>query len=101
MDFKFLDNEYVTILTALFIGLYGLALARTQIPDYIRNLFSNNIFRVVWLSLLIILNFDKTPHIAIVVALVFVLTLHYINKMEAQENLAYLESFRNRLNTKY
>jgi hypothetical protein len=100
LDLSVLDNEYVVAGLALFIGLYGLTLSRVELPDYVRNLFNNNIFRVVWLFLLLVFNFNKVPHVAITIALVFVLTLHYINEQEIKENFAYLESFRNQLKMK-
>jgi hypothetical protein len=94
---EWLNNQYVVIATALFLGLYGLALGRMELPDYIRNLFTNNIFRVVWLSLLLIFNLNKAPHVGIAIALIFVLTLNYLNQMEVKENFIYLESFRNQI----
>jgi hypothetical protein len=84
-----LENEYVVIGLALFIGLYGLALARIPLPNYIRNLFNNNLFRVFFLSLLLINNFERAPHIAVIVALVFVLTLEYLSNVEQEENMYY------------
>ena len=96
-DLSVLDNEYVAVGVALFITLYGLTLARVELPNYIRNLFTNGIFRVVFLSLLVMQNFNKAPHIAFTVAMVFVLTLYYLGEQEIKENFAYLESFRNQL----
>lgn len=93
----FLDNDYTAVAIALFLGLYAIILSRVELPDYVRNLFTNNIFRVVWLTLLLVFNFNKSPHTAIVVAMIFVLTLHYLNEREVKENFAYLESFRNQL----
>jgi hypothetical protein len=92
IDFTVLDNEYVSIVLSLFLGLYAMVLSRVDLPDYIRNLFNNSAFRVLWLSLLLIFNFNKTPHIAITVALVFILTLDYLNKKETRENFVYLNS---------
>lgn len=93
-----LDNNYVAVLIALFLGLYGYTLSRVEIPDYIRNLFSNNIFRIVWLSMLLIFNFNKSPHASILISMVFVLTLHYLNEREIKENFVYLEIFKQQLN---
>jgi len=57
------------------------------------NLFKNNIFRCAVLSLLLVYTFDKSPYIAIIVSLVFVITLYYINFQETTENLLYLKYF--------
>ena len=96
LNLDFLDNQYVAVAVALFVALYGLALGRMKLPDYIKNLFGNNIFRVVFLSLLLVYNFNKAPHIALAIALVFVLTLHYLNKQQTAENFQYLEAFNDR-----
>jgi hypothetical protein len=48
---------------------------------------------MVFLSLLLIYNFEKNPHIALTIALIFVLTLEYLNKEKMYENCAYLKSF--------
>lgn len=97
VDLAFLDNDNVAVVLAILIGLYGLNLGRIELPDYIKNLFKNNIFRVVFLSLLLIYNFDRAPHVALVIALVFVITMNQLNQQEAQENFALLEAFRSKL----
>lgn len=91
---QYLDNEYVKIGLGVFLALYGAGISRVELPPSIKNLFNNNIFKVVWLSLLLILNFNKMPHVALTVALVLVLTLHQINKQEIKENFAYLEYYQ-------
>ena len=90
-----LNNEYVVIATALFIGLYGLNLAKVQLPTYISNLFKNTIFRIVFLSLLLVFRFENSPHVALTIALVFVLTLDYLGRRDTKENFDYLEHYRN------
>ncbi len=91
------DNEVVAVLIALFMGLYALNLGKMKLPDYIKNLFNNTLFRIVFLSLLLVYNFEKSPHVALTVALVFVLTLDYINAQQVKENFAYFEAFRNQI----
>ena len=76
---KVLDNDYVTIFLTLFVVVYGLSLARLNIPPAISRLFNNDIFRVAFLSLFLIVNFKKAPHIALLVALIFVLTINYMS----------------------
>lgn len=93
-DLKYLDQEPIAVLIALFIPLYALSLSRMDLPDYIRNLFNNTLFRIVFLALLLIFRFDKAPHVAFTVALIFVLTLDNISNKEVMENLTYLESLK-------
>jgi hypothetical protein len=83
---KLVNNNYVVAILAILVVSYGFTLSRIPLPGYLRNLFSNNIFRVLFLSLLLIHDFDKAPHVAIAIALIFVITLHYINKQEMKEN---------------
>ena len=97
LDLSILDNDYVAAGLALFLGVYAIIAARVELPGYLKNLFNNNIFRIVFLSLLLTQNLNKVPHVAITVALLFVLTLHYLNEQEIKENFAYLETFRNNL----
>jgi hypothetical protein len=80
-----LNNNYAVAIFALFITVYA-SLERVSLPPYVRNLFKNDVFRVVFLSLLLIYNFEKSPHVALFVALIFVLTLHYLNQQESREN---------------
>ncbi len=64
-----LNNEHVAALLAILLTLYG-ALAQIQLPDFVVTLFKNDVFRVVFLSLLLIFRLDKAPHVALIVALV-------------------------------
>jgi hypothetical protein len=93
LDLSVLDNEYMFVALTSLLALYG-ANTRVQLPSFIRTLFENNIFRVVFLSLLLIYKFDKAPQVATVVSLVFVLTMHHLSQMEIRENFAYVEAFR-------
>lgn len=89
------NNDYMAVIVPLFVVLYGLNLAKMGLPHYVQNLFKNTIFKIVFLSLLLVYRFEKSPHIALAVALVFVLTLNYIGEQETKENFEYLEAFRN------
>ena len=96
-DLSFLNTEWGSTLLIMFVILYGLNLGRIQLPDYIRNLFNNTIFRIAFLSLFLVHNFNKAPHVGLAVALVFVLVLEYLGNMEAKENFVHLESFRHQI----
>lgn len=90
-----LNNDYVLASLAIFASVYG-TMARVKLPDFVVALFKNDVFRVVFLSLLLMYRLEKAPHVAIIVALVFVFTLDYISRMEAKEHFGvvrnYLES---------
>ncbi|AYV78894.1 MAG: hypothetical protein Edafosvirus45_3 [Edafosvirus sp.] len=93
---SFIDNEYVITILFIFLIIYA-SLSQVQLPNSIVNLFKNNIFRVVFLSLLLVYTFNKAPHVAIIVSLIFVLTLYYIEIQETKENFIYLETFCDQL----
>lgn len=90
--FNYENNPYVIAIISIVVIVYGLMLAKVGLPDYIRNLFNNTIFRVAFLSLLLIHNFNNSPHVAIAVALVFVLTLDYLSQQEMMENFDYVKN---------
>ena len=94
VNLSILENEYVAIGIALFVALYGITIARIQLPDQIKNLFNNNIFRVVFLSLLLIHNFNSAPHVGVAIALIFIITMYYLNEQQIQEDFNKLETFR-------
>lgn len=89
-----MNNDFVAILLALFITLYGLNLAKMKLPGYIKNLFTNPIFNIVFLSLLMIMNFKSAPHVALIIAIIFVLTTEFIKNDEVKENMAYMENYK-------
>jgi len=91
------DNQIISILIVLFLFLYGYNLGKMKLPTYIRKLFDNTIFKIVFLSLLLVFNFKNTPHIALVISIIFVLTLDALNNQETKENIMYYEAFRNQV----
>lgn len=97
LNLSVLDNEYVFLVVVSLLALYG-ANARVELPHFVRNLFENSIFRIVFLSLLLVYKFDKAPQVATIVALIFVLTMHHLNQMEARENFQYVETFCSSMN---
>ena len=79
-----LNNEYVFAIIAILAFAYGQR-AALKPPNWLMNLFSNNIFRVFYLALLLIVRFESRPTIAIIMALVFVYVLQYIYVKETKE----------------
>jgi len=96
---KVLNNEYVVAVMVIFTAIY-VSQYRPVLPAWVAKLFKNDIFRIVYLSLLLMIPFEKAPHVSIIVALVFVLTLNYLNRQEMQENFQLLEAFQNDISEK-
>ncbi len=89
---KYLNNEYVTAALTMFVVVYA-SQSRVELPKWLVSLFKNDIFRVAYLSLLLMIPFEKAPHVAILVALVFIITLKYIGQQETQEHFALLATY--------
>jgi hypothetical protein len=95
LDLSILDNEIVATGLSLFLGLYAITASRVKLPPYLKNLFNNSIFRVMFLAFLLTQNFNKVPHVAFIMSLVFVMTLQALGEEEIKENFAYLEAYSN------
>ncbi len=80
---NYLDNEYVSTIITLFLGLYA-ALLGPELPIGIKNLFKNTLFRIAVLFMVVVRG-NKDPKMAIMIAVAFVLTLDYISTHEAKE----------------
>lgn len=83
------NNDFLYGVSCILVAVYA---SKTQIklPSAIRKLFSSNIFRVVFLSIFAMyLNKNTKPHVALIVSIVFVITLEYINQEEIKENYEY------------
>jgi len=79
------NNKYVSTAITIGLGLYA-ALLGPNLPNFIKNLFKNTLFRILILFLVIVRG-NKDPKIAIMIAVGFVLTLDYINVKDAKEGL--------------
>jgi hypothetical protein len=78
----------------MILGFSYIAIIPEDPPKYIRELFKNNIFRVMFLSLLLAHGFHKTPSVSILTSIVFVYTIHLINEAEIKENFGYIDGLR-------
>ena len=87
------NNEYLIAIITLFAMSYA-SLGMVELPKWVRELFKNDIFKVVFLSLIAMIPAKKDPHVAILIAIVFVVTLNYLNQHEMKENFGLLESFK-------
>jgi hypothetical protein len=87
---ELINNQYVIATLTLFLALYG-SMSALSLPKWFTNLFKNDIFRVLFLSLLLIVPFESSPRIAIIIALIFVITMNSID-MEERQNMIKSES---------
>jgi hypothetical protein len=78
-----LDNPYVIGTLTMFIFLYA-ATIRPELPPYIKVLFTNPIFRVLVLFLIVVRG-NKDPLFSLAIATAFVTTLSYLNQQQAKE----------------
>ncbi len=83
---NFLENKYIIAFVGILVILYA-SKGQVNLPKPIYNLFKNDIFRVIYLSLLVLVATKAPPHVAFIVALVYVLTLYFIDKQENSEQI--------------
>jgi len=88
-----LDNKYFTTAITVILGLYA-ALLGPNLPPFMQKLFSNTIFRICVLFLVVVSG-NKDPKIAIMIAVAFVLTLDYLYAQQAKEAFRNVEKMRN------
>ena len=88
LDIAFTEPHARTILT-MFLVLYG-GLAAPKLPKMIHSLFENSIFRVLILSIIVYTG-QKDPTLAILVAVVFLISLTSLKSLEgfADANIPY------------
>jgi hypothetical protein len=86
------NNEYVLAMLVLFVLLYS-GLSRPELPKWVSDLFKNDIFRVIFIALIAMIPAKQAPHVAIIIAVVFVMTLHFVFQEETRENLTITENF--------
>jgi hypothetical protein len=85
-----IKNEYIIGTIVLFVIVYS-SLAATELPKWLVSLFKNDIFKVLFLSLLLIVPFETAPQIALIIALSFVLLSHSVNIYEKDEHFKKIE----------
>jgi len=81
---SFMSNDYVFAILAILAYGYG-QLAKPALPNFMIRLFENDIFRVLFLSLLLFVRFETRPTVALIIALVFVYMLQFIYHKETKE----------------
>jgi ABC-type nitrate/sulfonate/bicarbonate transport system permease component len=78
-----LDNPYVIGTLTMFIFLYA-ATIRPELPPYIKVLFTNPIFKILVLFLIVVRG-NKDPLFSLAIATAFVTTISYLNQQQAKE----------------
>ncbi len=81
-----LNNKYVSTTITIGLGLYA-ALLGPNLPKFVKDLFSNTLFRILILFLVVVRG-NKDPQMAIMIAIAFVLTLDYIHVKDIKEKFA-------------
>lgn len=96
---KIINNNYTVILLGICIGIYAM-MAHNKLPNFIVTLFKNDIFRIIYISLLFIYKFEDAPHIALTIALIYIITLDYILKREMEENFSVIKDYKQQMKIK-
>jgi hypothetical protein len=93
MNSEIFSNKYVSTSITIILALYA-ALLGPNLPVFVQQLFTNTIFRIIVLFL-VVYNGNKNPKIAILIAMGFVLTLDYIYAQQAKEAFSNIEQLQN------
>jgi hypothetical protein len=75
------------------LGLYA-ALLGPELPQTVRKLFENTIFKMVILFLVVVRG-NKNPQMALMIAVAYVLTLEYLQKQDVISGFASISSLGN------
>lgn len=87
---QYLDNEYVVTALYLVAVLYA-TMAQVELPSFVRELFKNDIFRVMFLSLLLIVRFEQRPSVAVLIVMIYMYTMYLLNRDEVNENVEHFQ----------
>ena len=90
MLYEVFDNKYVSTIITLALGLYT-ALLGPNLPDFVKDLFNNIIFRI-FILFMIVVKGNKDPKMSIMIAVAFVLTLDFIYIKTATETFKNIKS---------
>jgi len=76
-----LNDKYISTALTIMVGLYAATLG-PNLPPSIKDLFSNSIFKMIVLFLVVV-RANKNPTMSIVIAVAFVMILEHIQKKDA------------------
>lgn len=94
IDLSIFNNEYLWAIISIIVAIY-VAKERMQLPEWIMNLFKNDMFRLVILFLVPFIGTRASPHVALIVALLFIVTFDYVLKQNTKEHFNTIVSRRN------
>jgi len=98
LNFKLNDNMYVIGILMIIVYLYS-AHMKLNSDDILTSLFKNDIFRVFFLSLLIIIDMNDSPTISILIAMLFVIIMNRIMIKETKEGFGDIFGILNNMYT--
>ena len=76
-----LNDKYISTALTIMVGLYAATLG-PNLPPFVKDLFSNSIFKMLVLFLVVV-RANKNPTMAIIIAVAFVMILEHIQKKDA------------------
>jgi hypothetical protein len=94
-----LNNDYVTAVLTILTIVYA-SMAAPNLPSWFVKLFRSNLFKILYLTLLLMIPIKQSPHVAIIVAIFFVATLNFINKNDNIKKLFVVSEYKNYINHK-
>lgn len=97
MDLFFKNNDnYLSTILIVVLVLYA-STVRPNLPNNIKKLFENPIFRVSILAF-IVYRAKKNLQLAIMIAIAFTVTLNVLSDQEINESFQQIEKFKNESN---
>jgi hypothetical protein len=95
-----LNNNYVLAVIVILVISYGQRTA-PRIPKWLTDLFSYDIVRVLFLSLLLIVRFESRPTVALIIAVTFIYIFQYVHLEESMEKFDELTRKRKKQNEQH
>lgn len=76
---EYIKNEYTMGALFLFVTLY-ITQCQIKLPQIIESLFENDVFKIIYLTLLLMIPFKTAPHVAVTMAIIFIIVLKALLK---------------------
>lgn len=93
----YLNSSFILVILSIFIGLYG-TIINHHSHSFLKKLFINPIFKIVFLSMLLIYRIDNMPIISFAIIIFFILSSQKINDTNIKQNLDYFKGFKQYFN---
>ena len=84
-------NPYFATVITIILSVYA-ALASPKLPNFLKKLFDNSIFKVLIISF-IAYRANKNPQLSLLIAICFVVTLNFLAEKENKEAFEQIETF--------